>query len=96
MAKSLSGDEADAVASANEDTRKLAKAAFMEALEQWQKWMAERAPFDEQWARISEIAQLLDILWDVAYDTWWESDSAEAAAAALRDSIEEFESAGGG
>lgn len=90
VAKSLSGAEDDAVASANADTRKLAKAAFMEALEQWQKWMAERAPFDEQWARISDIAQLLEILWDVAYDTWWESDSAEEAAAALRDSIEEF------
>lgn len=84
VAKSLDGEIE------KQDTRSLAKGAFMDALEQWQQWMAERAPFDEQWNRISEIAQLLDILWDVAYETWWDSDSAEEAATALRESVDEF------
>jgi hypothetical protein len=83
-------DATDEVSSANADTRSIAKGAFMEAVERWQQWMAERAPFDEQWDRIIEIAQLLDLLWDVAYDTWWASDTTDEAVASLRESIEEF------
>ncbi|MCK9629020.1 MAG: hypothetical protein M0R37_10565 [Bacteroidales bacterium] len=83
-------DATDEVSSANADTRSIAKGAFMEAVERWQQWMTERAPFDEQWDRIIEIAQLLDLLWDVAYDAWWASDTTDEAVASLRESIEEF------
>lgn len=74
------------------DMATIAKGAFMDALIAWQQMMEERAPFDEQWKRIQDIALLLDILWDVAYQIWWDNADPEQAAALLRESIDEFKS----